>query len=599
VANTLMKLLVELGVDNSELTRGLDQAEGKAEKSGKSISQKLSAVGGGMMKVGAGMTAGLTTPIVAAGFKMVSAASDLEQSIGGIESVFGDAGKTIFEFGKGAADSVGLSERSFNQLSTVSGALLQNLGFDSAGAADEMVKLAQRGSDVAATFGGPVDGVLMAVNSALKGEFEPIEQFGVKMNQAAINSEAMRLGLEGVNGELDDSAKAQAALSLFYEQTAKTQGQFASESDTLAGQQERLKANFENTASALGTQLLPIGLKIMQFVGDLVDKFNALTPEQQKTILMVLGIVAAIGPLVTIIGGLVTAFSAVAAVLSGPVLLVIAAIVAAVALLKWAWDNNFGGIQEKTAAVVEWIKTTIGNFLTTIKTWWAANGDEIKRKVMITWTLIKMLFARVFDVIKTYFDAFSAAFSGDWHTFGEKLREAWDKAWALIKEVIATLWAVIKPKIANLIANVINFFKNTDWGEVGKNIVRGIGNGLLSMIGWIGEKAYSVAKAALDAAKGFLGIDSPSKAFGELGRFAAMGFGMQFQKSMAGFQPQMAMSMSVPSASVPSASVATPAGAGSQGSGQELGVIYTLLKNLPEDLKRGNRDLIEKLGRRR
>ncbi len=182
--STVATLWVKLGLDSKGYSQGLKDA-----------AQKTQDVGKKMMGVGVAATAGLTLPIAAAGVKAVGLASDLEQSIGGVESVFGDAGQTIFDFGKDAADAVGLSERSFNQLSTVSGALLQNLGFDSVGAADEMVKLAERGADVAATFGGPVEGVLMAVNSALKGEFNPLEQFGVKMNQAAINAEAMRLGL--------------------------------------------------------------------------------------------------------------------------------------------------------------------------------------------------------------------------------------------------------------------------------------------------------------------------------------------------------------------------------------------------------------------
>ena len=513
MGNSLMKLLISLGVDSSDVKRGLDDAEKQSKTSAANI-------GKSMMGIGSAMTVGLTAPIAAAGLKAVGLASNLEQSMGGVESVFENSGSVITEFGKTAADEVGLSMRSFNELSTVGGALLQNLGFNAAGAADEMITLAKRGSDVAATFGGPVENVLNAVQSALKGEFNPLEQFGVKMNAAMIEARALEMGLGDVNGKVDDAAKAQAALAIFYEQTAKTQGQFARESDTLAGQQERLKAKFENTAAALGTQLLPIGLKIMQFVSELVDKFQSLTPEQQKMILVTLGIVAAIGPLVTIIGGLVTAFgavmpilSAVAAVLTGPVGLAILAIIAIIALLKLAWDNNFGGIQEKTAAV--------------------------------------------FAIIRKIFDAFKAAFNGDWTAFGELLREAWDMYWTLIVKTVGELWSKVGPALKTMADNIINFFKNVDWKNLGMNIIIGIGNGIASMGNWLADKARAAAQAALAAAKGFLGIRSPSKAFAELGKFSAMGFGLQFEKSMAGFAPQMAMSMSVPAASV-----ATPAGNG-------------------------------------
>jgi len=406
--STIATIWVKLGLDSKGYNTGLDNATTKADKTSKSISQSMKSIGGGMMAAGGIMTAGITAPIVAMGLKTVNAASDLEQSIGGVNSVFEDAASTIFEFGKTSAESVGLSERSFNQLSTVSGALLQNLGFDSAGAADEMLKLADRGADVAATFGGPVEDVLLAVNSALKGEFNPLEQFGVKMNQAAINAEAMRLGLADVNGVIDDSAKAQAALSLFYEQTTKTQGTFASESETLAGQQERLKANFENISAALGNELIPIGLKIVKWVRDLIEKFNQLSPAVKKGIIIFAAIAAAIGPIVTVIGGIVTAIGAIGGVVGAIfspagliIIAIIAAIGAAIAFLSVAWKENWGGIQEKTQAVIDWLKTNIKTLVDNVKAWWAEHGDAIIAKATEMWEWVKDVSEKAFTWIVT------------------------------------------------------------------------------------------------------------------------------------------------------------------------------------------------------
>lgn len=66
-------------------------------------------------------------------------------------------------------------------------------------------------------------------------------------------------------------------------------------------------------------------------------------------------------------------------------------------------------------------------------------------------------------------------------------------------------------KVPEIISSVKEKFSDTDWGEVGKNIVEGIANGLKNAAGTIAEAAKDAAKRALNAAKEFLGIASPSK----------------------------------------------------------------------------------------
>lgn len=405
--STVATLWVKLGLNSKDYGSGLANASKATREAGKK-----------MMGIGAGLTAGLTLPIAGAGVAAVKFASDLEQSVGGVESVFKDAAEEIFNFGSTAAETVGLSEQRFNSLATIGGALLKNVGFPLQQATEETIKLTERAADMAATFGGPVESAMGAIQSALKGEFNPLEQFGVKMNQAAINARALSLGLvdvevdmlavrdanakltkaqetankvleesgsgsleysqalinidkaqrkledtmAGTTGEISDSAKAQAALSILYEQTADTAGQFAREANTVAGQTERMKAKFENAAATLGKQLLPIGLKVIEFVSDLIDKFTALTPEQQKMILIVLGIVAAIGPLITIVGGIVTALGALAGFIAGPLFVPILALVGVIALLI----DHFGGIE----VVIEKVKALFAEI-----------GGEIKRSM--------------------------------------------------------------------------------------------------------------------------------------------------------------------------------------------------------------------------
>jgi hypothetical protein len=66
----------------------------------------------------------------------------------------------------------------------------------------------------------------------------------------------------------------QARLQLLFEQTTDAQGAFRRESNTLAGAQERLRAKWENLKDTLGRKLLPVGQRVLTWLGGVVDGSN-------------------------------------------------------------------------------------------------------------------------------------------------------------------------------------------------------------------------------------------------------------------------------------------------------------------------------------
>lgn len=104
-------------------------------------------------------------------------------------------------------------------------------------------------------------------------------------------------------------------------------------------------------------------------------------------------------------------------------------------------------------------------------------------------------------------------------------------------ELIAKLAAGIIQAIPQVISaglSLINDFKNqfttVNWGEVGLNIIKGIAAGLKNGAGIIKDAAVSAAKSAFDAAKSFLKIGSPSKLFrNEIGAMMAEGMVLGFE----------------------------------------------------------------------
>lgn len=192
-----------------------------------------------------------------AGAKAVSAAADLEQSTGAIEAVFKSGADQMKAFADTAASSVGLTKNEYQELGTLLGAQLKNGGTSIdqlAGKTNDLIGVA---ADLAAQFGGTTADAVAALSSALKGERDPIERYGVSLKQASIDAKAAELGFTKVGGSFDNEAQQAATLALIMEQTADAHGAFAREGDTLSHQIQVLKAHLGDFAAKAGSLVLP------------------------------------------------------------------------------------------------------------------------------------------------------------------------------------------------------------------------------------------------------------------------------------------------------------------------------------------------------
>ncbi len=207
---------------------------------------------------------------------------------------------------------------------------------------------------------------------------------------------------------------------------------------------------------------------------------------------------------------------------AAPVVATVVALIAIVVAMRKAWESDFLGVRTFVLNTMDALKTGIQNALNAIKGFWDQHGAAIVAKAKEIWGKVVDAFEWFKGVFMGIYDAFRSAFEGDWRGFGEKLRQVWDQVWAKIKEIGTKAWEAIK-----------SFFQRTDWGSIGRGILEGIAKGITAGVSWLKDAARSAAQAALDAAKGFLGIDSPSKAFMQVGQFAAEGFAIGLARSDA------------------------------------------------------------------
>lgn len=250
------------------------------------LHKKLGGAGSAFSKFGKIAAAGAAVAAaatVAIGTKAVKSASALQQNLGAMASVFKSSNSQMLKWAQGAASAVGLAKSEYAGLATVLGAQLKNMGVAQAQLGGQTNKLIGLGADLAAQFGGSTSDAVSALSSLLRGERDPIERYGVSINEAAVKAKMAEMGLAGLTGEAEKNAKLSATLALLYDQTADAQGAFARESTTLAGAQQRLAAGTENLYAILGTSLLPAVTAVTAAFGQMVNKlqesewFQALT----------------------------------------------------------------------------------------------------------------------------------------------------------------------------------------------------------------------------------------------------------------------------------------------------------------------------------
>jgi phage-related protein len=148
---------------------------------------------------------------------------------------------------------------------------------------------------------------------------------------------------------------------------------------------------------------------------------------------------------------------------------------------------------------------------------WQQHGQFITQTVQQYWKMVKGIFQTIFQAFDYMTKAILAAMQGNWYKFGENLRLAVQTMWDGIKNVFQQSMQIIVNIFTYLIQQIISAVRNTDWQALGRSIVDGIKAGVQAAARALADAAIAVVRAALDAARGALGIHSPSREFMQVG----------------------------------------------------------------------------------
>ncbi len=291
--------------------------------------------------------------------------------------------------------------------------------------------------------------------------------------------------------------------------------------------------NLKLAASDLGSTLLetlqPILEQVVGKVKEFTQWFRGLSDEQKEMIVKIGAVVAAIAPLLLIIGkisggvsaltglfssagGLGSALSA----LASPIGIAIAAIVAIIAIIAILYNTNedfrekmqeiWAGIQERISLAVEKIKDIISSFIELVTLIWQKWGDEITASIALTLDFIMTIIENALNIIEGIIKFFSAILKGDWEGAWEAVKQILESVAKIIIAVAKQMFdmailgikAVLKllpETVQNGFAGAIDFLtslpsKALQWG---KDFIDGLVKGIKDKVSAVTDAVKGVA----------------------------------------------------------------------------------------------------------
>ena len=267
----------------------------------------------------------------------------------------------------------------------------------------------------------------------------------------------------------------------------------------------------------LGQNLLPIALEVATALNGMLEKFNNMSPAMQKAILVFAGFVAVMGPVISAIGTLISAGSAIAGFvgsLSGA-----GAILGTIGAGISAAGAALGGVAVSALAAIGpiWlIIATLGAL------YWAFKNDfgGIMTTAKQLWFLIKYGFAEMWKSLKKGTSVGLENLRESWDAWIENNQERFQRWGAWIKNA----WQRVLDYFAQIRDRIVQTFQRMDWAQVGKNVLMGLANGMLLGIPGMVAAAIKAGKAALSAFDKVMDNGSPSKEMQKRGVWSTQGY---------------------------------------------------------------------------
>jgi len=529
-------LRVVLGLDAAAFGKGLNQAQ----RSLKAFGKKMEALGQGISNVGQTLTLGLTLPIVAFGAASVKAAQESADAFGQVEaalkSMGGVSGRTLEQLGA-QADSL-MQHSLFDDDDIMRNVTANMLTFGNI-TGENFDRAQQAVVDMATRLKMDLQPATIMIGKALNDPVKGLAALGrAGIQFTAAQKEQIKAMVAGGN-----AAGAQAIM------LAELNRQFggAAQAAQNTSPFDKFKDALNTLQEKIGGHLLPVLTPFIEKLTGLVEGFAKLSPQMQGFVLAAAGIAAALGPVMMILGPVVSGIGALIGILAGPGVAAAAlaaapfiALAAVIAGLAYVFrDDLIPAIEDFARYAANLLGPKLKPLIDALGEAFSAFGEmmgdlfgeggSLRPALEFFGNVLVRVFrgalevlGGVIDFITNIFNALAALFRGDWSEAAGYLGKAFAGLAMgivhafqvmfpeVIKWVVATFngikqWLVDKFKavvdgIGRQVARVSDFFKGMWDAVVGHSYVPDMILGIEQWFARLDAGMVKPAKGATDAA---------------------------------------------------------------------------------------------------
>lgn len=477
-------ILFHIKADTQDLEKKVEGIKGIIGKGAKLGGAMLGAVATGTTIVGSALTT-VTK-------QAIDAYADIEQSIGGVETLFKENADAVIENARRAYKTAGVDANTYMQgVTSFSASLLQSLSGDTKKASEVADMAFQDMSDNANKFGTDMQSIQNAYQGFAKQQYQLLDN--LKLGYGGTKGEMERLladaeKLTGIQYDISNLADVYNAIHVIQEELGVT-GTTAKESmSTISGSVNSAKMAIRNLISGEGSVEAVIET-VTQAGTNLANAFIKIAPRVAES-------------LVGVINGLMP-------MLPGLIQTILPVLVSATKDLMIGLAKVFPNIIKTLSPMLPDIIKTLLEGLVEISYALAESMPEIMPIVIDG--LVEALIG-ICENADTFVEASLALMGGLVQGISIALPR-------LVQHAPQIIGALAKGLI-NSLGSIFN---------VGKNLLEGLWKGISSSKDWIVNKVKGLAKSILNGMKSVLGIHSPSTEFAFLGKMSVIGYTDQLE----------------------------------------------------------------------
>ena len=477
---------------------------GGAEAGGKAAGSK---VGSGLLS-----TLGKVVSVAAVG-KIVkdafSAGGNLEQSFGGLETIYGDAADGAKQFAMEAA-SAGISANSYAEQAVSFGAALKQAFAGDTQAAMQAANTAIMDmADNSAKMGTDISSIQAAYQGFAKQNYTMLDN--LKLGYGGTKTEMERLladaeKLSGVKYDINNLGDVYDAIHVIQQDLGLTGVAAAEAETTLTGSFGAVKASFQNLLAAMttGEGLDAAMQNLGNSLGNLTKNVIRMLGNLGKQIPQLLtGIFTTIGPeLIPAAAGIVQGL------ISGIQTQLPQLLTGGMTMLQTLVSGLLSAIPDLISAAGTLIPSIISTLIPMIPQLLSQGAALVSQIASGISTNLPQLLTTAAEII-------GQLIVGIAQNLPQIIAAGFDLITSLATGVINSISTLVAT-VPEMFSELKNAFAGTDWASLGRSIIEGIKNGISSAAGSVIQALKSLATEALNEAKQALGINSPSRLFRDI-----------------------------------------------------------------------------------